>query len=149
MERAGIISGDSLNAAAAFPLLIDNHDGAGPKLCAIHNIEGSVLRCGSTIVTGAALKIGNPGKNDVLQSMARLTGLIKKESSGNWHLVFSCYGRSITMVDLKDEMEAFQKQMEGLSYIYISSGGEFGPVYDRGGGILNRFHQYSIISASF
>jgi hypothetical protein len=149
MEKAGIISGGKLNAVCAFPLLIDNYDGEGPKLCAIHGIEGNILRCGSTVTTGAALKIGNPGKDDVSRSMTRLTDSIKKENSRSGHLVFSCYGRIMPLVDMKDEMEAFQKQMEGLSYLFVSVGGEFCPVYDREGRALNRFHQYSIISAGF
>jgi hypothetical protein len=39
--------------------------------------------------------------------------------------------------------------MEGTSYGFIYSGGEFCPVYDEGGGIHNCFQQFSIISVSF
>jgi hypothetical protein len=57
----------------------------------------------------------------------------------------------MVMVDMEDELEFFQKQIEGIfePYILISSGGEFSPVYNEEGEPLNRFHQYSIVSASF
>jgi hypothetical protein len=150
MERLGIISKNRVNAVYGFPLLVDNRDGKGPKSCAIHSIEdGGALRCGSAIVEGAALKLVNQMQDEVLRGSERLAESIKEEGGKKNHLIFSCFGRSAPLVDMKDEMGLFQKHLEGLPYVFIYSGGEFCPVGDEQNGIHNGFHQFSIISASF
>ncbi|MDR2304769.1 MAG: FIST C-terminal domain-containing protein [Treponema sp.] len=149
MEKLGIISGNKVNAIYGFPLLIDNHDGTGPKSCAIHSIEaGGVLRCGSFIVKGAALQLVNQMREEVLRNSEELINLIKKEEDTTSHLIFSCFGRSVPLVDLKEEMELFQKHMEGRSFMFVYSGGEFCPARDEQGEIRNSFHQFCIISVS-
>jgi hypothetical protein len=150
MEKLGIISEGKVNAIYGFPILIDNNDGTGPKSCAMHSIEdGGVIRCGSTIAKGATFKLVNQMQETVLESSEQFLESIKKESGKKIHFIFSCFGRSAPLVDLKDEMKLFQKYMDGTSYVFIYSGGEFCPVYDERGGIRNRFHQFSIISLSF
>jgi hypothetical protein len=150
MERLGILSKNRVNAIYGFPLLIDNHDGKGPKSCAIHSIEdGGVLRCGSAIVEGASLKLVSQIQDEVLRSSEQLAESIKKEGGKKNHLIFSCFGRSAPLVDMKDEMGLFQKHLEGVPYVFIYSGGEFCPVRDEQSGIHNCLHQFSIISASF
>jgi hypothetical protein len=150
MNRIGIVAKDQLDVISGFPILIDNHDGAGMRPNAIHGIEkGGVLRCGATITTGAALKLGSMIREDVLRSTEHLIASIKQENRRNGHLIFSCYGRSIVLVDLTDETAICRGQMEGQSYLFAYSGGEFCPVYDGEGGVHNYFHQYSIVSASF
>jgi hypothetical protein len=149
VENLGSISGTKTNAIYAFPLLVDNHDGAGPKPCGIYGAEkGGVLCCGRVINTGATVKIINQVQERVLQSSMRFTELIKKENDGKNHLIFSCFGRSMPLVDLKDEMDLFQKNMRGTPYIFTYARGEFCPI-EENGGIRNCFHQFSIVSASF
>ncbi|MDR0597614.1 MAG: FIST C-terminal domain-containing protein [Treponema sp.] len=150
MEKLGIISKNKINAVYGFPLLIDNHDGRGPKSCAIHSIEdGGVLRCGSAIVEGATLKLVSQMQEEVLHNSEQLAESIKKEGGKKNHLIFSCFGRSVPLVDMKDEMELFQKYLGKMPYVFIYSGGEFCPVRSEQGGICNCFLQFSIISASF
>jgi hypothetical protein len=150
MEKMGVISDGKLNAIHSFPLLVDNNDGEGSKSYGIHSIEeGGVLCCGSAIAKGATLKLVNQMQEEVLRSSEQFIELIKKEKNKNAYLIFSCFSRSAPLVDLKDEMRLFQKNMEGTSYAFIYSGGEFCPVYDEQGGIHNHFHQFSVISVSF
>jgi hypothetical protein len=149
MEKAGIISKSSTSAVYGFPLLINNNDGTGPKTCAIHSVEeGGVLCCGSAIAKGATLKIVNQMQKEVLRSSEQLIESIKNEGDAKAHLIFSCFGRSAPLLDLKDEMDLFQKNMQDIPYVFVYSGGEFCPVYDEQGEIHNCFHQYSIISLS-
>jgi hypothetical protein len=150
MEALGILSRNKVNAVYGFPLLIDNNDGAGPKSCAIHSIEdGGVLRCGSTITRGATLKLVSQMQEEVLQSSEQFAREIREEGDKKSHLIFSCFGRSAPLIDLKDEMRLFQKYLEGIPHVFIYSGGEFCPVRGKQGGIRNCFHQFSIISLSF
>jgi hypothetical protein len=150
MEKMGAISNGKLNAIHSFPLLIDNNDGEGAKSCGIHSIEeDGVLRCGSTIAKGATLKFVNQMREEVLYSSEQLVESIKNRGDKKAHLIFSCFGRSAPLVDLKDEMRLFQENLEERPYIFIYSAGEFCPMYDQGGGIHNHFHQFSIISLSF
>jgi hypothetical protein len=149
MEKAGIVSESGTNAVYGFPLMINNHDGTGPKSCAIHDVEeGGVLRCGSTIVKGATLKIVNQMQKEVLRSSEELIESIKNEGGAKAHLIFSCFGRSAPLLDLKDELSLFQESLQDIPYMFVYSGGEFCPVYDEQGEIRNCFHQYSIVSAS-
>jgi hypothetical protein len=151
MERFGILSEAKTNAMIyGFPLLIDNHDGTGPKPCAIHNIEGNGgIYCGSAIAKGAALKLVSQIQEEVLRDSEHLAELIKKEDGKKEYLIFSCFGRSAPLVDLKDEMGLFQKHLEGKSYMFVYAGGEFCPIDNEQGEIHNCFHQFSIISLSF
>jgi hypothetical protein len=150
MEQTGVISADSADGLYAFPLLIDNHDGTAPKPCAMHDVEnGGVLRCGGIIRPGATVQLVNQVRENVLCSSEQIAESIKKESIGNGHLIFSCFGRSAPLVDLKDEMLLFHKHLGETPYMFIYSGGEFCPVYDGRGGIRNDFHQFSIVSVSF
>jgi hypothetical protein len=151
MEKLGIVSeGKIINAIYGFPLLVNNNDGTGPKSCAIHDIEeGGILRCGSAIAEGATLKLVNQMQEEIMRSSEQFAESITIRESKKAHLVFSCFGRSAPLVDVKDEMKLFQTSMEGTSYVFVYSGGEFCPMYDSQGRIHNRFHQFSIISISF
>ncbi|MDR3123550.1 MAG: FIST C-terminal domain-containing protein [Treponema sp.] len=150
MEKLGVISENNTNAVYGFPLLVNNNDGTGLKSCAIHSIEdGGVLRCGSGIVNGATLKIVNQMQAEVLHNSEELIALLKNEGNKKAHVIFSCFGRSAPLLDLKDEMSLFQDGLPGISYVFIYSSGEFCPMYDELGGTHNRFHQYSIVSLSF
>jgi hypothetical protein len=149
LESLGTVSIEKMNIFYAFPLLVDNHDGAGPKPCGIYDAEeGGILRCGRLINTGATIKIINVVQEQVFRSSARFLDVIKKENSGKNHLIFSCFGRSMPLVDLKDELNLFQKHLKGIPYVFIYSRGEFCPV-EENGGICNRFHQFCIVSVSF
>jgi hypothetical protein len=150
MEKFGLLSEAKTNAMIyGFPLLIDNHDGTGSKPCAIHNIENGGLYCGSAIAKGAVLKLVSQIQEEVLHDSAHLAELIKKEDGKKGYLIFSCFGRSAPLVDLKDEMGLFQKHLEGKSYMFVYAGGEFCPIDNEQGEIRNCFHQFSIISLSF
>jgi hypothetical protein len=149
MEKIGVISKGKTNAVYAFPLLVDNHDGTGPHSCGITAIEESgVLHCGITIATGATLQITNQVQEYVLYSSEQLAESIVKENGARGHLIFSCFGRSAPLLDLKDEMSLFQKYITETPYMIVYSGGEFCPVDNGQGGIRNGFHQFSIISLS-
>jgi hypothetical protein len=151
MEKFGLLSAAQINTMIyGFPLLIDNHDGTGPKPCAIHNTgENGGLYCGSAIAKGATLKLVSQMQEEVLRDSERLAELIKKEDGKKRYLIFSCFGRSAPLVDLKDEMKLFQKHLEGKSYMFVYARGEFCPIDNKQGEILNCFHQFSIISLSF
>jgi hypothetical protein len=150
MEQFGIVSRDKLNAIYGFPLLIDNHDGKGLRFCAIRNIEeDGALCCFSIVAKGAALKPSAQMQEEVLRSSEQLAESIRKEGGKKNHLIFSCFGRSAPLVDLRDEMSLFQKHLEGNSYMFVYSGGEFCPTDDERGEFHNGFHQFSIISLSY
>jgi hypothetical protein len=150
MRKTGIISRGGENSFSGFPLLIDNHDGLGPKCCAVYNMkENGALRCGSAVAEGAALKLVDQVQEQILYSSERFAEAIEKEDGKNGHLIFSCFGRSVPLVDMKDEMALFQEHVKAKPYMFVYSKGEFCPVYDDRGGIRNCFHQYSLISASF
>jgi hypothetical protein len=150
MEQLGIISGDDISTVYGFPLLIDNHDGRGLRSCGIYGIEQDrAVRCGSVIVKGATLKLANQMQEAILHNSEQLVELLKKEDGEKNHIIFSCFGKSVPLVDLKDEMRLFQKHLEGKSYVFIYSGGEFCPANNEQGEIHNGFHQFSIISLSF
>jgi hypothetical protein len=151
MEKIGIIStNNKINAFYAFPLLIDNHDGAGPNPYAVHAVgDDGVLNCGSALTTGATLQLVNQLQENVFRSSGQIAETLKKEDGGKNHLIVSCFGRSMPLVDLRDEMRLFQKQLEGMPYLFIYSGGEFCPIYDKQSGMRNGFYQFSVISVSF
>jgi hypothetical protein len=149
LEKAGVISGGGLKSICAFPLLIDNHDDRGIHVYAIYGIENGVLRCGGSISEGATLRIGNFSREELLCSTGRFAESLRDMRDVAGHLVFSCYGRSVALLDMQDEIERFQNGMKGRDYLFIYSGGEFCPDCGKEGKAVNLFQQYSIISAGF
>jgi hypothetical protein len=149
MEQFGIISGDNMNASYGFPLLVDNHDGRGIKSIGIYGIEDDrALHCGCVLAEGATFKLANQMREEVLRSSEQLVELLKEESDRKNHLIFSCFGKSAPLIDIKDEMRLFEKNLGEESFVFVFSGGEFCPIENEQGKLFNSFHQYSIISMS-
>ncbi|MDR2404172.1 MAG: FIST C-terminal domain-containing protein [Spirochaetaceae bacterium] len=149
MERIGLINDGVVELLYAFPLYIDNHDGEKQWPCIIIDIgpDGSVL-CGNSIRPGSTLRISSPLKEDVLASATNIIELAKQEQDRNGLLVFSCFSRNVALMDSHDEMKLVQKLMadSSLPYMFLYSGGEFCPHYGSHEKLINKFHQYSIIS---
>ncbi|MDR1948801.1 MAG: FIST C-terminal domain-containing protein [Spirochaetaceae bacterium] len=149
MERIGLINDGVIDLLYAFPLVIDNHDGEKPWPCVIVGIgpDGALL-CGGSILPGSTLSIGSPLGEDVLTTAARIVEIAKQKQDRDGLLIFSCFSRNVALVDSGDEMKLVQKLMadSSLPYIFLYSAGEICPLCTGDGKIVNRFHQYSIIS---
>ncbi|MDR1893459.1 MAG: hypothetical protein LBQ61_02045 [Spirochaetales bacterium] len=150
MENIGVISSGKISVVSACPIMVDNHDGEGWKVCAIYRREeGGALRCGVTILPGAALRVGNFTQDEVLQSTRNFIGKIKKNTGVKNYFIISCFGRSVVLVDINKEAEMIAEELEETGYLFFHAAGEFCPVYDGNGRTVNRFFQYSIISAGY
>lgn len=149
MERLGLVSNGMVNMLYAFPLFIDNHNGEKSSNCIIVSIDddGS-LTCGSSVSAGSTLNIGCPSAEAVLTTTANITGPAKKEPDRDLLFIFSCFSRSIALVESSEEMNFVQRELAGLPlpYLFLYSGGEVCPVKNETGRQFNRHYNYAIVS---
>jgi hypothetical protein len=149
MEKLGLISNGMVNMLYAFPLSIDNHDGEKSSLCIIVSIDqdGS-LTCGNSVSTGSTLHIGCPSAEAVLKTTANITGLARKEPDRDLLFIFSCFSRSVVLVESSEEMTFVKKELAGLPfpYLFLYSGGEICPAGHETGRPVNRHYNYAIVS---
>ncbi|MDR2304770.1 MAG: FIST C-terminal domain-containing protein [Treponema sp.] len=147
MKKIGLITEKRLDMLFVFPLAINSSAGSLPNLFIIYTIndDGS-LTCSANIPQGCTVYIGSPGSGEVINTAKNITGAVKK-TPGDAALIFSCVSRSIILTNLQEEMDAVQEALnDSYPYIFIYSGGEICPVYDEKQAVVNRYHNYAIIS---
>ncbi|MDR2110285.1 MAG: FIST C-terminal domain-containing protein [Spirochaetaceae bacterium] len=153
VRKIGLIPEEAQDLLFVFPLAIDAGGGAPLSICIIYTIndDGS-LTCSANIPAGSTLRISSPGSGAILKTAKNITDAVKRENSGRPGqtplLIFSCFSRSVAQTNPHDEMEMIQGELEntGPSYIFIYTGGEICPIYDKTGLPVNQYHNYAIIS---
>ncbi|MDR2103534.1 MAG: FIST C-terminal domain-containing protein [Treponema sp.] len=152
MEKIGLINKGALNTLFAFPITIENPREGEINNCIIQSREANgSLVCSCGISAGSTLYVGVPTAEAVLKTVVNITRQAKAEQDRNLLFIFSCFSRSIVLVESGEEMNLIQKELAGLSlpYLFLYSGGEVCPVKNSAGRMLNRHHNYAIISCSF
>ncbi|MDR1905288.1 MAG: FIST C-terminal domain-containing protein [Treponema sp.] len=149
MENIGLINNGDFDMLYAFPLSIDKHNGEKPNTCIILSIndDGSLI-CGSSVPAGSTLNIGSPSSEEVLRTAANITSWAKKEQGRALLFIFSCFSRSIALLESTEEINLIQNELEDADfpYIFLYSGGEICPVFNENDRQVNRYHNYAIIS---
>jgi hypothetical protein len=148
LKKIGLISEEKMDLLFVFPLGIVS-DGGRTDLCIIYEVnkDGSVT-CSANIPYGCTLSIGSPGSGDVCKTAENIIARLKQEGDGEAALIFSCFSRSVVLANPFDEMEKVRHEMGNspLPYLFIYSGGEICPVYDKKRVMMNKYHNYTLIS---
>jgi hypothetical protein len=151
IEKLGLIRNGKLTSSQnAIPVVVDFHDGSRPKTALFFEIapDGALI-CGGEFPIGATFSIGSMEHDDVLNSAKKLIDEVRRNDEGHGALlILSCFSRNLVLYDALAEMNEIQKRLPdaGIPYLFMYSGGEHCPLYDESGGMVNGYHNYSIIA---
>ncbi|MDR3114580.1 MAG: FIST C-terminal domain-containing protein [Treponema sp.] len=146
LEHLGIM--DAWVASASFPFLIDYNDGTKPVLRSIYTFtpEGYAV-CGGRMPVGTTLMVGDIDYTDVVYTTGETVKQILQVPEPSCILMFSCLTRYIVLgADATAELEQVRSSLHDTVYQFCYSGGEICPVYTESGGLVNRFHNCTLIA---
>jgi hypothetical protein len=153
LEKLGIINAGGVEVFYAFPIVVDYEDGSPPMVITISkiNADGSLVS-EQDIPLGGTVNIGTINGSLVLASARRIIEQIKEIPDSSVLFLVSCFSRVLTLRDSLEEVNLVIKQMRDwpVPFAFFSSGGEICPVSRNGqGGLVNMFHQFTIIACVF
>ncbi|MDR0562659.1 MAG: FIST C-terminal domain-containing protein [Spirochaetaceae bacterium] len=147
LEKIGM-SGVDMGTSLSFPFMVDYRDGTKPVPRASYTAtpEGHMV-FGGRIPVGAMLAVGDMDYQDVLATAKELLGTVIAQK-GSCILLFSCLMRYLILgADTVAEMELTRAAIgKRKPYYFLYSGGEFCPVRNERGRLVNRFHNCTVIA---
>ncbi|MDR2471287.1 MAG: FIST C-terminal domain-containing protein [Treponema sp.] len=149
MESIGLAKNGKLTAIDAFPLILHLSD--GPRLVrTIYADEDGELLCSGAVPAHITMEISFCNREFVLESARKVAlecaGALK-EQAGESHpaLIISCAARRLTLGSgVFDEIGEIQKCLGAFPYLMAYSAGEFCPVPNNEGRLVNYFFNYSL-----
>jgi hypothetical protein len=137
-------------AMSSLPFLLEYGDGAPP----VSRVFIGLTPDGSAVLNGSAprgltISIGSFDKEDVLFTTAATVDAALEDALGNASLVlaYSCIARSMSLgVEQLLEAELVKSRLTGkLPFMMAYAGGEFCPMQSSDSGVVNRFHNNTLI----
>jgi hypothetical protein len=153
LESVGLVAGGKITGIASFPLILHNNDGSR-VIRTIYGEENGELLCSGAVPDHTSLEICFCDKEFVVES-ARQTAkdcarwLESGESGADQGtesaLVISCAARRWTLgTDIYSEIREIDAGLAELPYHFAYSSGEFCPVTNKNGELVNYFFNYSL-----
>lgn len=147
MQSLGLVQNGKLSDASSIPFMIDIPESEYPLVrnTLDANPDGSVV-CSGRIPQGSMLSIGSIDYEEVLQtSRSAIEKAIFHRSSGL--LMFSSAGRCYALeLDFEAEILIMRETIQNMiPYLFAYTGGQFCPVPNRDGKMVNRFHNGTLI----
>ena len=151
MSTLGLGSGDgSIEGANTLPLIVDYNDGTAPVTRAIYMINGDGHAvCAGNMPEGSALSVGTLEYSDIAESAQALVAQIQECDGKDAIIMYSCLARMLILgFGAETELKAICSGFS-IPYSVAYSGGEICPVGDDDGTLINRLHNFSIVSCLF
>jgi small ligand-binding sensory domain FIST len=150
LESVGFVEEGSIVDIPSFPMVLILPDGSRVVRVVYWSIEEGYIQASGIIPPGSRIGFSNYDADSVLKSAQEAAQMIVDSNNQN-ALIFSCVARRWT---LGPRLEAEMKELsdvfsEKISYHVTSSGGEFCPVRNRNGQLVNRFHNFTMVACSF
>jgi hypothetical protein len=148
LESIGLAETEGETVIISNPFVLTLGDGSRiVRAASKTTAEGHILALG-TIPQGAQIGFSVSDAKFVLQSTRDTMAQAVAASRAKNALVFSCVARRWTLGASRDaEMKELAGRLDGaLAYQFAYSGGEFCPVKNREGRLVNRFHNFSMIA---
>ena len=150
MGTLGLVaSDDSIEGLITIPLMVDYNDGTTPVARAMYmaNENGHAV-CGGKMPVGSTISIGTLAYEDVVNSARAMSDEILAINGGKLLLMYPCLSRSLVLgLDAEVELNTICSKMSGkIPYAVAYSGGEICPVSNEDGDLVNRVHNFSLIS---
>ncbi|MDR2503088.1 MAG: FIST C-terminal domain-containing protein [Deltaproteobacteria bacterium] len=148
LESIGLISNGVLDerVSITIPLIVDYHDGSKPSARGIYSVtpEGYIF-CGGEVPKGASFALGDLDVHGILDSAAQTMKEIMAVRHKNGLLVSCCITRGLALGEtpLEEAQKIHEHAGDALPYQLCYAGGEFCPVYNSAGEVVNRFHNFT------
>jgi len=147
LESIGLAQNGHVTALPAIPFVLTLSDGSQVVRTVYSTTEeGAILAFGDT-PQGSVVGFADVDADFVIKTTSEtIAGTIAVKAENI--LVFSCAGRRWTLgVRTEGEIEKIVQHFDKLcSFMFAYSGGEICPVRNRQGDLVNRFHNFSMIS---
>ncbi len=134
---------------SSVPFVVNYHDGTPPVVRAIYRVfEDGTAYCSGQVPLGSSVALCSSDEEHVIETASELALQLSQIEGAVGALLFSCLGRSMVLgLDMLKEARALQAGIkQGLPWQACYSGGEFCPVDSPSGGLLNRFHNHTLIA---
>ncbi len=152
LRGTGLAPNDILESSKSMPIVVDYRDGTPPVIRGFYTFtpEGSAI-CGGEMPVNATFALSTLDSADVLLSTRQLFNEILAPKDNAGMLLISCLVRSFALdTEPLAEMELVSECVnKAFPYQLCYAGGEICPVYVKGGGVSNRFHNFSFIGCMF
>jgi hypothetical protein len=148
LERIGLAENGNVVGMSAIPFVLALSDGSRVVRSAYKTTEeGHVLSFGS-IPEGARIGFSSCSGDFIIRSAREIAARIAASRAGGNALMFSCNGRQWSIGAKADAeiSEVVRSLNDSLAYQFSYSVGEFCPVRNQDGRLVNRFHNFSIIA---
>jgi hypothetical protein len=148
LERIGLAENGNVVGMSTIPFVLALSDGSRVVRSAYKTTEeGHVLSFG-TIPEGARIGFSDCSGDFVIRSAREIAARIAASRAGGNALIFSCNGRQWSVGARGDAeiSEVVRSLNDSLAYQFAYSVGEFCPVRNQDGRLVNRFHNFSIIA---
>lgn len=143
-----------MEGVSSVPFVVNYNDGTQPVARAIYSLneDGSAV-CGGRMPEGGTLSIGRMDEADILLTAEQSLGELAREEGVAGIIMFPCLGRNMVLGSTPlAEVDTVQNTLNGLlppiPWHLAYSGGEVCPVHGGGGGVVNRFHNFTFIACA-
>lgn len=152
LRGTGLAPNDILESSKSIPIVVDYRDGTPPVIRGFYTFtpDGSAI-CGGEMPVNATFALSTLDSSDVLLSTGQLFDEILARGNASGMLLISCLVRSYALdSEPLAEMELVGRRVnKAFPYQLCYAGGEICPVYDKEGGVSNRYHNFSFIGCMF
>ena len=152
LRGMGLAPNDILESSKSMPIVVDYRDGTPPVIRGFYTFtpEGSAI-CGGEMPVNATFALSTLDSADVLLSARQLFDEILAAQGAVGMLLISCLVRSFALdTEPLAEMNLVSSCVDRtFPYQLCYAGGEICPVYDKEGGVSNRFPNFSFIGCMF
>jgi Uncharacterized conserved protein len=153
ISTLGIIPGDeSLDAINTIPLLVNYNDGTLPVARVIHRVdENGNAVCGGRMPVGSTISFGTLLAEDVIAAAKDLVKEINSYGDKKVIFAYPCISRLLVLgFDSEAELNVLRSTFaETVPYTIAYAGGEICPTFDENGNIVNRLHNFTMVSCLF
>jgi hypothetical protein len=149
LEKLGLAENGRLRWEITIPLIVDCQDGIKPvSLIIVDQTPEGYVRMGGSLPLNSTIRIGSIDHDDVLRSIADVTGIADKKT--NVFFFFSCALRGFAMnLNGTAEVDRVKEILgDSVPFLFAYAGGEICPLYAQNGRLVNRFHNMTAIGCA-
>jgi hypothetical protein len=152
LETIGLVERNKVDCVSSIPFVITMPDGSRVIRVVFQMIDGQGLFFAGAMPQGCNIHIANIDVTFVMKSLEQMLSSLADDPDVRNLLMFSCCGRKWELGSrVNDEMQQVANRFDSSSvpYMFVYSGGEFCPVKNTRGELVNHFHNFALTACIF
>jgi hypothetical protein len=151
LEAIGLIEGGNIEGINAIPFVLTMPDGSCVTRVAQKVVDRRGILFSGAMPQGSNVRLANCDEAFVSESTGQVLSSLAANHDARNMLCFSCIGRKwILGVKGDNEMRQVAKRLDSVvPYMLAYSGGEFCPVKNARGELVNHCHHFTFIACAF